>query len=331
MKNTIPKVSIIVPIHNAGSRLTDCLDTLINQTLRSIEIILVLDCPTDGSDHVARQYAQNDDRIIILENSKNLHIGNSRNRGLEIARGEYIGFSDHDDSRELNMYEELYNLAQSTNSDLVLGVSVSVGEQNEIVHFPSGLGNSYIREYALVDLIRGGDDVTLTPIATNIHSNIYKAELLQTNNITFVDTFSYSPEDRIFQIMCIFYAKNIRICNSHLYYHFIHNRSAGHSLHYVSCYSRANGKMKVYDFLKLVNCYEKYKPYFLISTKKEFTNCVIGDLYSTKNIFQLFKTLKHLKSFPFCKTAFQTADYSLAKYSFGGKIFRKVISLLIRL
>lgn len=100
-----PKVSIIVPIYNAGKFLEKCLDTLVNQTLKDIEIILVLDCPTDGSDRIAREYAEKDPRIRLIINEQNLNIGLSRNEGLKIARGEYIGFSDHDDWRELDMYE----------------------------------------------------------------------------------------------------------------------------------------------------------------------------------------------------------------------------------
>ena len=100
-----PKVSIIVPIYNAGKFLEKCLDTLVNQTLKDIEIILVLDCPTDGSDRIAREYAEKDPRIRLIINEQNLNIGLSRNEGLKIARGEYIGFSDHDDWRELDMYK----------------------------------------------------------------------------------------------------------------------------------------------------------------------------------------------------------------------------------
>ena len=120
MMNSEVKVSIILPVYNAGEHLRRCLDTLINKTLKEIEIIVVLDCPTDNSDKIVKEYAVNDSRIKIVENKVNLHIGESRNRGLEVASGEYIGFSDHDDYRELNMYEELYNNAKENNSDVVL-------------------------------------------------------------------------------------------------------------------------------------------------------------------------------------------------------------------
>ena len=70
-----PKVSIIVPIYNAGKFLEKCLDTLVNQTLKDIEIIMVLDCPTDGSDRIAREYAEKAPRIRLKINEQNLNIG----------------------------------------------------------------------------------------------------------------------------------------------------------------------------------------------------------------------------------------------------------------
>lgn len=96
-KMNLPKVSIIVPVYNAGCYFDKCLDSLINQTLKEIEIILVLDCPTDGSDKVAESYSSSDNRIKLIYNEENLHTGLSRNRGMAIARGKYIGFHDHDD------------------------------------------------------------------------------------------------------------------------------------------------------------------------------------------------------------------------------------------
>ncbi|HRZ97464.1 MAG TPA: glycosyltransferase [Paludibacter sp.] len=331
MKNTIPKVSIIVPIHNAGNRLIRCIDTLVNQTLKEIEIILILDCPTDGSDQIARQFALKDERIIILENETNFHTGRSRSRGLMLAKGEYIGFSDHDDYRELTMYEELYNCAKKENSDIVLGISVSVGDQDEIMLFPPDLNAKDLQEYALIDLIKGGNDLTFTPISTNIHPNIYKTELIQKNNICFVDTLTCTPEDRIFQIMCLLNAKNVSLHTNHLYYHVIHKLSTGHTSNYTSSKTRACGRMKIFEFLKSTNNYEKYEMYFLEGTKKEFANLIINEFLITKNPFHFFKLMHTLKSFPFCKIAFRNTSYSLDKYHWYGKSAHKLVSFLMKI
>ena len=116
----LPLVSVILPVYNAGEYLRPCLDSLVNQTLRSIEIICVLDCPVDGSDMVVEEYAAGDNRIVVLKNEQNLHIGESRNVGMRVAKGVYIGFSDHDDIRELDMYEKLCAIAEQGCYDIVL-------------------------------------------------------------------------------------------------------------------------------------------------------------------------------------------------------------------
>ena len=108
------RLSIIVPIYNAGARLVKLLDSLLNQTIQDMNILCILDCPTDGSDRVCFQYAAKDKRIIPIVNSKNLGIGASRNIGIEeaIKRGAvYIGFADHDDYLEKNAYELMLNCA----------------------------------------------------------------------------------------------------------------------------------------------------------------------------------------------------------------------------
>lgn len=114
------KVSIIVPIHNAGEYLRPCLDSLLGQTLQEIEVICVTDCPTDGSDAVADEYAQRDPRVVVIHNSRNLNIGETRNVGIQHARGIYIGFSDHDDTHNPDMFRQLWELSDNGRRDAVL-------------------------------------------------------------------------------------------------------------------------------------------------------------------------------------------------------------------
>ena len=74
-----PKISVIIPVYNAGIYLPERIESILNQTLKDIEIIIVLDCPTDGSDKVAESYSRKDERIKLIYNPANLHIGLSRN------------------------------------------------------------------------------------------------------------------------------------------------------------------------------------------------------------------------------------------------------------
>lgn len=114
------KVSIIVPVYNSGKYLKTCLDSIVRGTLKDIEIIAIDDCSTDNSLLILEEYAKEDSRIKVYHNEKNLGQGASRNRGLDVARGEYIGFVDSDDYVSCTMYENMYNIAIETNAPLVI-------------------------------------------------------------------------------------------------------------------------------------------------------------------------------------------------------------------
>lgn len=113
------KVSIIVPIYNVEKYLEECLETLVNQTLQEIEIILVIDGSTDGSEIIARKYADRYDniRMIVQENQG---LSGARNTGLRAAQGKYVYFVDSDDYISLNAMELLYHTAEEKNAEVVL-------------------------------------------------------------------------------------------------------------------------------------------------------------------------------------------------------------------
>ncbi|OTG86721.1 hypothetical protein B9T31_06915 [Acinetobacter sp. ANC 4558] len=117
---TQPKVSVIIPIHNVEDYLKNCLDSVVNQTLKDIEIILINDGSTDNSLNIIHEYLVNDNRIVLINNTEaSGNSGTPRNQGIYKARGEYIAFVDSDDWIELNMFERLYARGVKSNSDIV--------------------------------------------------------------------------------------------------------------------------------------------------------------------------------------------------------------------
>lgn len=102
------KISIIIPIYNVEQYLPQCLDSIINQTYKNLEIILINDGSTDNSGKICDNYAKVDNRIHVFH-KKNEGVSSARNLGLEKCTGDFIGFVDPDDFIELNMYELLYN------------------------------------------------------------------------------------------------------------------------------------------------------------------------------------------------------------------------------
>ena len=113
-----PLISVVIPIYNVEKYLEQCLDSVINQTYKNIEIICVNDCSTDNSAIILEKYAKLDSRIVIVNNKKNIGLGLSRNEGIKIANGEFIHCLDSDDWIELNAYEICVNVLNSTDKDI---------------------------------------------------------------------------------------------------------------------------------------------------------------------------------------------------------------------
>lgn len=111
------KISVIVPIYNVEKFIRRCLDSIINQTMKDLEIILVDDGSTDNSGVICDEYAKLDNRIIVIH-KENGGISSARNRGLDVATGEWIAFVDSDDYIEEDMYEVLYKTAIEENVDI---------------------------------------------------------------------------------------------------------------------------------------------------------------------------------------------------------------------
>lgn len=111
------KISIIVPIYNCEKFLDKCLDSLARQTFDNLEILLIDDGSTDNSANICKKFCDKDNRFIYIYQD-NAGVSAARNKGLSLAMGDYIGFCDSDDWCEPDMYEVLYNLLISTNSDI---------------------------------------------------------------------------------------------------------------------------------------------------------------------------------------------------------------------
>ena len=118
--NNKHKVSVIVPVYNVEKYLAKCLDSIINQTLKEIEIICINDGSTDSSKSILEEYASRDKRIKII-NQENQGQAVARNIGLKNATGEYIGYVDSDDWISDNFFELLYNNAKQYNADIACG------------------------------------------------------------------------------------------------------------------------------------------------------------------------------------------------------------------
>ena len=207
-----PKVSIIVPVYNVEKYLRQCLESVINQTLKEIEIICIDDGSPDNCGAIIDEYAQKDTRIVAIH-KENGGYGSALNYGFSIAKGEYIGIVESDDWISHDMYEVLYKKASDTNADIVKGTFYSVLDS----------ANDYKRINPNLPKLSKYGCFTLTqhPEILNMHTSlwsaIYKKELIQ-NKIKVVEDIK-PYEDLLFATEAYVLAKSICVVQEPLYYY----------------------------------------------------------------------------------------------------------------
>lgn len=111
------KISVVIPVYNVEKYLSECLDSVVNQTYKNLQIILVDDGSTDFSGKICDVYAEKDNRITVVH-QKNAGAGAAKNTGLELIDGDYFSIIDSDDYIELDMYEKMVNSLEKYNSDI---------------------------------------------------------------------------------------------------------------------------------------------------------------------------------------------------------------------
>jgi glycosyltransferase involved in cell wall biosynthesis len=207
-----PKISIIIPIYNVNKYLRECLDSIINQTLKTIEIICVNDGSTDNSLEIIKEYIH-DNRIIII-NKNNSGYGDSMNQGLNIASGEYIGIVESDDFIDINMFENLYKIIKKGDIDIIRSNFYLYWEKNkkEALNFKI-LKNLYNKIFNPMEL----QNIFL--VQPSIWAGIYKKLFLIKNDIKFLTTPGASYQDTSFFYKTLYKANKI-FCTKKAFYYY---------------------------------------------------------------------------------------------------------------
>ncbi len=224
MLNTLtpmPKLSVIVPLYNAGSMFDDFMRSLVAQSLDDSEIIIVNDGSTDGSDVLARSYAERYENIIII-NQPNGGVSKARNAGLAIARGEYVTFPDADDRLYPEMYRTLMDMAQQDDLD--------VAQCNGERYF---LGLNEIKTLIPLDRlvstgVLDGPTWLHKALATRrylhvVWLGIYRLSLIKQLNLLFIPGLHHQDIPWTTELM--FNARRVRYTQEVLYRYYIHDRS----------------------------------------------------------------------------------------------------------
>ena len=203
------KISVIIPVYNVEKYLRECLDSVVNQTLKDIEIICVNDGSTDNSLEILKEYEKQDSRIKIID-KKNEGAGIARNYGLQIATGKYIYFMDSDDFLELNALEILYSEIVKCNADICLCTHnryyETLGEKRKTYFLkPQLMPKS--QTFSAKDI----PDTILQCCAINIFVKLYKREFIINSNIKFQNIKTCN--DVYFNSMTLLIAKSICYIN----------------------------------------------------------------------------------------------------------------------
>lgn len=216
------KVSVIIPVYNVEKYLRECVDSVINQTYKNLEIILVDDGSPDNCGKICDEYAEIDSRVKVIH-KQNGGASSARNSGIEIASGEYIGFVDGDDVIESDMYEFLLNLLVDCGADIArCGMARESNGKRDVW----GDDNSTVivrnNQEGICDVGEANGILPVSPC-----NKLYKAEVV--NSLRFDDRFVYA-EDTLFNYYAACKSEKTVICDKIKYHYIANPDSASHKV-----------------------------------------------------------------------------------------------------
>lgn len=344
------KVSVIMPFLNSITYLKECMDSVINQTLKEIEIICVDAGSTDGTLELLQEYAEKDKRIRIINSTKKSY-GMQMNLGLKYAKGKYIGIVESDDFVELNMYEELYEIAIKNNLDII---------KSDYYHFKGTVD----REKKYFNIIPWKDlyNKILNPEKekrcvsfTLTVTGLYKKEFIDFYNINYNETPGASYQDNGFCFQTSCYANRIMFYNKAFYWYrqdnpnsSINNPNKVFAIcdEYKFIYNKLKNDYKIYEkfinkfyrslFYSYFSAYyriaEEYKLMFLKKFSEDLISLKEVEVYFPKefdreNQKKLVDIINDYKKFYFQDRSFLYISRGSSDEIFDNNIVKEIVRL----
>lgn len=249
----MPEVSIIVPVYNVEKYLPKCLDSLINQTFKDIEIICVNDGSPDNSLQILNDYAKKDVRVRIIE-KENGGLFSARHEGMKYIRGKYVIFVDSDDWVSENLVEKCLNAAAYDNPDVVVFGAFSVREKNGKVICNRG-------GYDFAKIPAKFERKNIFKYPPTAWSKMYRADFLKQHNIRFQEI--KNGEDQLFFIHSMLCAGKIKPVRENLYYYIKSRAGAITAVKKKTSLSPVFNCYAVDELLCNLNIDEDYKKFIL--------------------------------------------------------------------
>ncbi|MCM1010129.1 MAG: glycosyltransferase [Fusobacterium sp.] len=312
----MPQVSVIIPVYNAEKYLKECLDSVINQTLKDIEIICVDDGSTDSSLEILNEYVSKDNRVRVLS-QVNSGSASARNRAINEATGEYIGFVDSDDYISLNYFSELYQCASVNNADVAATDKIVICENGRCYNKNSGINE---RAEIISTLEEKAKIIKATGVSCN---KIYKSDFLRNFCIECLE-IKNPAEDNYFTDLAIICANKIAVTHNSQYYYVMHNESQTQHLKSEADFLIFDVYEKIEEKVNKLNLDRKIKEKWLevINERRlRDTNVFYNTMHpSVKEKFKNF-ALQRLKS---------SVIFSLTSYPKRINIVHLVVSSLLK-
>ncbi len=261
------KISVIVPVYNVENYISQCIESIINQTLKDIEII----CINDLSKEILEKFQKEDERIIIV-NKCNGGYGSSCNAGLNLAKGEYVCIVESDDYIDKNMLQDLYNIAKKNDTDIVKSAYYEFKDDNNTV-----TKINWSQEYKMpVGVFEISDCTQLVYFHPSIWSCIYKKSFLDRNNIRFVEAKGAGWADNPFQIQTLCLAKRIFYTdNAYYYYRLTNPASSSNIVNIKNPFDRSD---EVHEFLDKNKISDKNLYAHLYKREMSYIDIVLGGI-----------------------------------------------------
>lgn len=270
----MPKISVIIPVYNCELYIERCLESLLNQTLQDLEIILVDDGSKDNSLKVISKFSDSRIKQISQENQGQ---SKARNAGLDIATGEFIGFVDADDWVDLDFYEKLYNAAVNNDSDIAMADFVRKGPNKHKLRLN-------LKEEKVYDSIEDKIKIANALKEGCIWNKIYKREIL--NGLRFNEGMYF--EDGPFTLRALFNANKLVTVADTFYYYYVNHKSTVKTMNSKKQNDKIKSRQEMLQFIKDNNINVEDRSFWAVCKKYKFLT-VMESIKSKK--YLLFNVL----------------------------------------
>lgn len=305
--NSIPILSVIVPVYNVSDYLREGLDSILNQDVQEIEVICVDDCSTDNSLAILEKYRAKDKRILIEKHCQNRGVSAARNTGIGVAGGKYIAFFDPDDLVLNTMYSRMIDVMEEKSVDLAMCGFVTFPNGHETI--PNFTSNVVMKPTAF--------------LSTNkrIHTNndlcfsfrfVYKRSFLINKRLLFDERLKVG-EDTLFNFACVLKANSVIMLPQALYLYRINNISSVMKQAYKP-YLESCLQLQISEKKKLINEYrlDNYTPITKDMSEdvvRRYTTMLFNNLKNNTNEQDKLLGIKRILSMPMISEAMKIVGF----------------------